>query len=193
MRKKPQYDVVHEADIDLVTIIDPDLVHGPWIAGGAVLRWVQGLPLHHHDIDVFLKDSIQLKTIYDRLVSKDYYQIYKTDNAITLNKTVDAYNSRVQLILKPFPNVKSLLHNFDFSVCAVATDGNEIVCTDEFLRDYPERKLRLQGIMRDDIFKRLMKYSVYGYEPADELLDQFYERSNLISKFNGTEDYDFNM
>jgi hypothetical protein len=51
----------------ILDLIQPNLETGPWIAGGAVLRWLENKPLGHHDVDVFCKDHQQFLKIVERL------------------------------------------------------------------------------------------------------------------------------
>ena len=63
------YPTVHYEDQLLVNIISPDLKDGPWIAGGACLRWFQNQPVgEHSDIDVFCKNEKQAQKLIKKLI-----------------------------------------------------------------------------------------------------------------------------
>ena len=47
------FPTINEDDSEAATLIWPDIQRGPWIAGGACLRWYQGQPVGENDIDVF--------------------------------------------------------------------------------------------------------------------------------------------
>ena len=57
------FPTVHRADSEPVTLIWPDIERGPWIAGGAPLRWWQGLPVGESDIDVFCANKQQADAV----------------------------------------------------------------------------------------------------------------------------------
>ena len=64
-----EFPTVHRADNEPVNLIWPDIDHGPWIAGGAALRWYQGLPVGENDIDVFCADTKQAADVIENIKS----------------------------------------------------------------------------------------------------------------------------
>lgn len=167
------YPTVHPADYYPVSIIEPNIDNGPWIAGGAVMRWFQNNPVGLSDIDVFCASEEQFTQLKNRLLQEYKGQTsvrFESDNAITL----DLYNTDrgvpnsswvIQLIKKHyFNNVDELLDKFDLSVCQFATDGNEYVCGDTTIVDLRDRLLRFRDIKPDSL-KRYIKYMAYGFKP----------------------------
>lgn len=76
---------------------------------------------------------------------------------------------KVQLIRKFFKlSAEDLLTTFDFSVCQVVTDLEQVTCTDQFLEDHTDKKLRLanNGTCSVNTVRRLNKYMRYGFEPT---------------------------
>ena len=54
-----EFPCVHRDDSEPLSIIWPDLKQGPWIAGGACLRWYQCQPVGENDIDIFCSSAEQ--------------------------------------------------------------------------------------------------------------------------------------
>ena len=52
------YPTVPHSDREAVAVIEPDVKQGPWIAGGAALRWYQGLTVGDNDIDAYRQPLI---------------------------------------------------------------------------------------------------------------------------------------
>jgi len=81
-----EFPCVHKDDSEPVSIIWPDIQQGPWIAGGACLRWFQGQPVGESDIDIFCSSREQAESIVERIKSYGRYSTkYESDNAITLS------------------------------------------------------------------------------------------------------------
>ena len=60
---------VHNSDQEPVNLILPNLKEGPWIAGGAALRWYQDQSVGDSDIDVFCSSEEQALRIIDYIKS----------------------------------------------------------------------------------------------------------------------------
>lgn len=186
------YPVVTLHDAWLLDIIRPDLNSSPWIAGGSVLCWIQERSVYNHDVDIFFKHQEQFNETFLRLTSKQFHVTYETNNAITL-KNLEREPVQVQLIKTYFDSLDTLFKHFDFTVCRLATDGNTVVCSEDFMTDYPNKTLNVSNNLRPDCYKRLVKYMLYGYEPSRELLERFYNTQQLTHQFTGMEDYDFTI
>lgn len=186
-----RYPLVHKDDQRVVKLIDPNIVSGPWIAGGAAIRWSQGLPVESHDIDVFCAKEAQTNALSIRLLKSEFYAEHDSDNATTYANVANGNKLRVQLIKKTFDTVQDLFDHFDFTVCSIATDGVELVKGPYFDRDNATKLLRLQNPrVRPEILKRLHKYVAYGYTPSEDLLDAIYDAENLKIDYDPMEIYD---
>lgn len=167
---------VHPDDIEPVQLIQPDLARGPWIAGGAVLKWYQGKPVGESDIDVFCQSPRQAELVLGRLAdSKNVTEVWRTKNAISFN----VFSSedltilwRVQIIVRNYyQNLEAVLNNFDISICQIGTAGYEWVFGPETAKDIRLKHLRFVGNLKPDCAKRLTKYITYGYRPSIETIE----------------------
>ena len=190
------FKTVHQDDVEVVSLISPNMHSGPWIAGGAVLNWYKNEPLEENDIDVFFKDLKQFDACFGKLMSTGSSSIvYSTENAITIHfRNKSSEIKRVQLIRKRwFDSAESVIDSFDFTVCQLATDGHSLVMGDDTAKHIKENVLEVtQMPPRPDIVKRLIKYVTYGYIPNPDLVQFILTyQENLNWKFNGAEsDYD---
>ena len=193
-----KYPTVPEQDWPALDIIQPNAKDGPWIAGGSCLKWYQGQTVNMSDIDVFFRDAFQLRRVMNRIEdTKRCHVKYRSDNAITYEYTTerdsleDSYTVfTIQLIQhKYFNSMQEVIDRFDFSVCQVATCGEEWVLGEHTARDIRTRSLRAVGDVKGDIAKRLTKYWIYGYRPVDGLMNDIISNPNTKYKFNQDEDY----
>ena len=197
-KKKVPYTIyrsVHHYDNEPVAIVEPNLEHGPWIAGGACLRWYQGQPVGDSDIDVFCANAKQAADLISRIKSYGRYTVkYESENAVTLNYRSEESGSSdtwiIQVITKRYyTSVKEIVDNFDVSVCQLGTAGFDWEIGEHTARDIREKNLRMNIPLHPDAVKRLSKYWTYGYRPVPGLLDAIV--SNPVGKweFNPSEDY----
>jgi hypothetical protein len=187
------YPTVPKKDNEPVAIIEPDLKRGPWIAGGAALRWYQGQTVGANDIDVFCRDSLQTQEVIDRIKSYGRFAVkYESDNAVTLDYWDRSTNERwtIQIIRRRFfPNIQAVIDSFDITVCQIGTVGAEWFLGKNTARDIRERNLRFTGNLQPDAAKRLVKYWTYGYRPVDSVLDSVMNNPEGRWSFDHSEDY----
>ena len=189
--EETRYPTVHYKDWLPVTVINPNFETGPWIAGGAGLRWYQGIPVGESDIDVYCSSPMQAEKVqqalFDLMICS---QRYKSDNAVTLEVSKDNQTWTVQIIKKNyFTEMQKVIDSFDISVCQVATDGNTYLLGKHTAKDIRERNLRMRMPLQADALKRLVKYWTYGYRPVDGLLDAIQNNPVGRWEFNPAEDY----
>lgn len=189
-----EYPTVHRDDWVPMTIIEPDYKQGPWIAGGAALRWFQNLPVGENDIDVFCADAKQAEAVIQRIKSYGRFTVkYESDNAFTLeywNK--DSYEKRwtIQIIKRRyFKSLKEVISSFDITVCEIGTTGTEWEMGAFTAKDIKRKHLRFKLPLQPDSVKRLTKYWIYGYEPVDGTLDVIAANPHTKWGFNLDEDY----
>ncbi len=184
----------HKDDQEPFTIIWPDLKHGPWIAGGACLRWYQGQPVGESDIDVFCSSPEQAKQIVDEVKSYGRYSTkYESENATTLSYYSKETNKEwtIQIIKRRYFNsLQEVIDNFDISVCQIGTGGQEWLLGKHTARDIREQNLRMNMPLQPDAAKRLTKYWTYGYRPIDGLLEAV--QNNPVAKKVFELDGDYN-
>lgn len=190
-----QFPTVHVDDSEPFTIIWPDIQRGPWIAGGAVLRWYQGQPVGDSDIDVFCRSPQQATTLIEEIKSYGrFYVKHKSENAVTIEyNNKDDFNKKwtIQIITKRFyQSAQEVIDNFDITVCEIATCGNEWIMNPQTARDIRERNLRFKMPLQTDAPKRLTKYWTYGYRPVEGTVEAICSNVDVRWKYEPGEEYD---
>ena len=213
--------IKHYGDIDIPNVdravinqIRPNLETGPWIAGGAALRWHRGQIMNSFsDVDVFFRNRQQfyaldqvfqnqlfrdrgqefdsVSNFFNRLVSEPTptcQQLFRSDNAITYG-----WNGyRIQLINHNFySDVEELLSKFDIIACKIATDGVQWVTIDPRTVDHIENNvLDMCEPLQPGAVKRFFKYWIYGFQPVPELITRLQNHRGLETDFANSNDYD---
>jgi hypothetical protein len=189
------YHTVHRNDQEPVNVIKPDYEKGPWIAGGACLRWYQNLSIGESDIDVFCSSATQAQQLIENIKSYGRFHIKAdTENAVTIEYTKKGgkYGESwiIQVITKRYyTSLKEIVDNFDISVCQLGTTGDNWIIGDHTARDIREKNLRMVIPLQPDAVKRLTKYWTYGYRPVPGLLEMIQNNPNGRWAFNPSEDY----
>jgi hypothetical protein len=174
---------------------------GAWVAGGSVRKVWFDLPWESQDIDLFFANQDQfdqLKTHLSKIPITDNTAIfdldlnfqsiaplkstnlaeYETNNAVTYtvytDKEFDHKPFKIQAIKRYFVNnINELFQSFDFTVTQFATDGKIMVTTRQALKDCEEKRLQMiEGTARSINALRTIKYTAYGFEPVDALMEQ---------------------
>ena len=189
-----QFPTVHIDDSEPFTIIWPDLEQGPWVAGGAALRWYQGLPVGDSDIDVFCRSPQQATKLLDEIKSYGRFHVkHQSDNAVTIeHNNIDDWNKRwtIQIITKRFyQSAQEVIDNFDITVCEIATCGNQWIMNPQTARDIRERNLRFKMPLQNDAPKRLTKYWTYGFRPVEGTIEAICNNANTRWEYEPGEDY----
>lgn len=190
-----QFPTVHREDSEPVTLIWPNIKNGPWIAGGAALRWWQGQPVGENDIDVFCANDQQVQNIVDRIKEYGRWQRkFESDNAVTLSywsKDNDRKTWTIQIIKRRYyKNLQEVIASFDMTVCEIGTSGNEWELGAFTAKDIRERALRFKRPLQPDALKRLVKYWTYGYRPVEGTMEAV--QNNPIGKWEFAIDEDYN-
>jgi hypothetical protein len=146
---------VHRSDSEPITLIWPDAKNGPWIAGGAPLRWWQGQSVGENDIDVFCANAKQAEEVIERI--KEYgrwTRKYDSDNATTLGYWSKGDSNKswtIQVIKRRyFDSLQAVIDSFDMTVCEIGTGGNEWLLNQHTAKDIRERNLRMKQPMQPD-------------------------------------------
>lgn len=192
--KKLFYPTVHPDDYYPVSVIEPNMDNGPWIAGGAVMRWFQNDTVELSDIDVFCASEAQFEMLRHRM-QVDYKDIcnlrFTTDNALTYD--VFAYDGGVQkswtiqLIKKHyFDSADAVLDKFDITACQFITDGFSTQHGPTAVQDLNQKKLRFRQVKPDSL-KRYIKYMAYGFRPDPGLFDQIVNQSDAQWQYSTAE------
>ena len=187
---------IPKEDHEPVTIINPNMETGPWIAGGAVLRWYQGQPVDESDIDVFCANAKQAADVINAVKSQGQYSVkFESENAVTLSLWSKEQGSAklpwtIQIITRRyFASMRDVLDNFDITVCQIGTTGEEYILGKTTAKDIREKNLRFNRPLQPDALKRLVKYWTYGYRPVDGLLEDIQNNPNAKWQFELDGDY----
>lgn len=189
------YPTVHHEDWEAVTLIQPNLENGPWIAGGACLRWYQGLSVGSNDIDVFCRTAVQSAQVIDRIKSYGRFSVkYQSDNAVTIeywSKDANPSDHKVLQVItrKYFGSLKEVIDSFDITVCELGTCGKEWELGPFTARDIREKNLRFKLPIQSDAPKRLVKYWTYGYRPVPGTLEEIQQNPSTRWAYSSEEDY----
>jgi hypothetical protein len=189
-----EFPCIHKNDQEPLNIIWPDIKSGPWIAGGACLRWYQGQPVGENDIDIFCKDARQAQQVIENIKSYGRFSTkFESENAVTLSyhSGEGEYKSwTLQVITRRyFSSIQEVIDNFDISVCQIGTAGNDWIIGANTARDIRERNLRMRMPLQPDAAKRLVKYWTYGYRPVEGLVDDVRNNPNAKKVFELDGDY----
>lgn len=163
-----------------------DLASGGWVAGGAALRLLGGLPWQPgSDLDLFCRDveqAVALEAAARRTFQcpDDPFAARQAGNPRVMvpeeRLVADGspgYHRAVQIVRSQFyADVAELLADFDFTICRVATDGRTLVYDPQaradleagLLRPVTERRVRRTP-------ERVVKYLRYGFAPTPGLLE----------------------
>lgn len=183
------YPTVAITDRQAVAVIEPDLIEGPWIAGGAALRWFQNQPVMDSDIDVFCRSRKQADQVIAKIKSYNRYEIkHESDNAVTIcyhDKDIWSQSWNLQIVTKSFfSDAKSVIDQFDITVCQIATTGTEWILGDSTAKHIRSRTLAFTDQRGPDSVKRLVKYWVYGFRPEAGTLETLINDQSLRWDFS---------
>jgi hypothetical protein len=167
---------IPEQDRDIFRRLELDRF-GAYVAGGAALRWYQGLPLfYNQDIDIWLPGSLRGRKLFDyeTHVSKFADKTYESNNATTfkLRHTSGTRDLRLQIISvgsEEYDSIVDVLDDFDITITKIATDGVGWIFESDFDADFRNKILRFDRINEHSV-KRLIKYWNLGFQPSDETL-----------------------
>ena len=127
--------------------------HGPWLAGGSILRALTG-EKQASDVDFFFASSQQyeafcsaidpaiVQEVKENIVGKKFIM---RDGRSWLLRTVK--RPAVQAIkLKWFKSPEEILTDFDLTCCQFAYDGVSIITSELAIYDLKKRQLRINRI-----------------------------------------------
>lgn len=156
----------------LMDMLNLDIKHGPWIAGGAAISLYTRQLIN--DIDVYVSDESQQQSAEAYLRAHQTIT-YESDNALSAKVTLgDTITHKVQIIRKGvYKSIIDVFDTFDFSICCIATDGaGNFVATPEALVALGSKRLKVINFVPDKFMARWAKYTMYGYSlPCEEFAD----------------------
>lgn len=152
------------------------LFDGPWIAGGAVRRMIDGDALSKADIDIFFGHDFNHVHLFKNRLEDIGTEVFKSQYATTYEVPIGDNVYRIQLIMrKGYHNVMHLFRDFDFTVCQMVYDGNNITASIQGLADLAAKRLTTcehGKTNRRNLLSRTFKYIRYGFMPGPGFLEK---------------------
>lgn len=188
------YQILHNAQLHpqsnvYLKLINPNLENGPWIAGGAALRWFNN-KMVDTDVDVFVKTPEQVQKLQDILEKDNKYTLhYSTENALTYS---NGLSPKIQIIVKQFYDLPvEVIDSFDITVCKFLIGSDLLFCSVDAITHNNAHQLHVTNINNPKaIFNRLLKYQFYGYTPDKETIELFEQNQDNIN-FTNIASYDY--
>ncbi len=172
-------------NIDQLPICYP--TKGPWIAGGAVRRFLLEQDPWCADIDYFCTDLQQFHVLCSRLESMDAQSIDSTDHHNTYLFETNPHSPplRIQIVRSRFkPTLQAHLDEFDFTICQTGWNGDHFVLSPQSVMDLKRQELNCTGTFHSPAgsWMRIIKYAKQGYTPSQKCI------TTLLSKAQTTQD-----
>ena len=172
-----------------------NMEEGPWIAGGSVMKWVQGKPVKHHDVDVFCASEKQFEDVTARCAAMGVKCgiVANTENAVTYELR-DKHGNKthnLQVIKKHFfQTARDVILAFDLVVCQFVTDGKQVVHTNQAMTDLKTKRINIAS-KNGSLPKRILKYMTYGFAPSEQTIEYIQNHTEEMSyDYTGAVDYD---
>jgi hypothetical protein len=139
---------------------------GPWIAGGAVRRTVQGAE-PESDFDFFFRDADQLGTFVAEIERLGLVKVKETKHHVHYRGRIgdSALERDVQCIRFAFyEDAAAVIDSFDYTICMLAFDGTTLTTGDHALWDLGRKRLAIHKITYPvATMRRLLKYTNQGF------------------------------
>jgi hypothetical protein len=139
---------------------------GPWIAGGALRRTMQGKE-PESDFDFFFRDADQLTAFSRKLEARGLEKIRETTHHVHYRGRVgsDAALRDIQCIRFAFyQSASAVIDSFDYTICMLAFDGKTLTLGDFTLWDLGRKRLAIHKITFPvSTMRRMLKYTSQGF------------------------------
>lgn len=137
--------------------------NGPWLAGGALRRTVQGGE-PDSDFDFFFRDQEQLDRFCHDLEDLGLNKVKTTDHHIHYVGQVADKVRDIQCIKFAFYNdAAAVIDSFDYTICMFAFDGTLLTCGEFSLWDLGRKRLAIHKVTFPvATMRRLIKYTSQG-------------------------------
>ena len=141
---------------------------GSWLAGGALRRLILGTDPLASDLDFFFASSEQADSFEEELTSTcSAKRVASTKHAKTYRVTVPgrADALTVQSIrIGYYASLAECLDSFDFTICQVGFDGEDLVTGEFALWDIGRKRLVVHKVSyATATVRRLIKYTSQGF------------------------------
>jgi hypothetical protein len=149
---------------------------GPWIAGGAVRRFLLEQDPWSADVDYFCTDLQQFHLLCSRLENMDARPIDSTDhhNTYLFDSGPATPPLTIQIVRSRF---KSTLHEhlneFDFTICQTGWNGEHFELSMSSIIDLKRQELNCTGSFHSPqgSWNRIIKYHKQGYTPSQACIE----------------------
>jgi hypothetical protein len=162
---KPVSLISSPIDPNLVTFLKPVydyLGHNVWCAGGAVVRYLEGLTTNEADFDLFTPTPEPL--FHGLLASGNFSE--RPKGSISYNLIGPGY-STIQIIDREYHSLEEVLNSFDFRARMVGTDGNQLLMHRYAKEDIEHKVIKFNpgnfSISTTSLYG-LVKYGNRGYK-----------------------------
>ena len=178
---KPHADARFNMLLDVLPSLGPK---GPWLAGGSVRKYMNGLT-NEADYDIFFASQQQCDDYCEDLLS-----VGATENSKNIfNRSFLLDGFLIQCIHHEFRNTLiQTMDRFDISICQFGFDGTKLVWSDQAKQDVDNLELHFLGTT-DPVYNlnRAFKYAREGYKPADGEVKKILNRvaNGRVSVKNG--------
>ena len=137
---------------------------GTWLAGGALRRTIAGKPLTS-DLDFFFRDQGTYDHARLLVEAKGLKLARENDFNQTWHAELDGKVLPVQLIKNWFyEDAERLIDSFDFTICQLAFDGEQLYLGPFTLWDIARHRLTMHKVNYGaSTVRRLLKYTKQGY------------------------------
>lgn len=146
--------------------LPPLATDGPWIAGGALRRTLQGKE-PESDFDFFFRDEDQLKAFVLKLEEHGMEKIRETAHHVHYRGRLgdECAIRDVQCIRFAFySSASAVIDSFDYTICMLAFDGRTLTLGDFTLWDLGRRRLAINRITYPvATMRRMLKYASQGF------------------------------
>lgn len=137
---------------------------GPWLAGGALRRTLQGRDLDS-DFDFFFKNEAQLAEFTSALEFQSMQKVRETQHHLHFRGIIDGAARDIQCIRFAFyASADEVIDSFDYTICMLAFDGETLSVGDFTLWDLGRLRLAIHKVTFPvATMRRMLKYANQGF------------------------------
>lgn len=147
------------AEVEKVFQLDPGK---HWIAGGAIVRTLEGLDISGGDVDIY---NVGMDCFTNKSpLSHPMYNAWKKTCA---SRTTTIRGVKLSVMDFVVPDMRMALDYFDLEHCRVATNGRLFLYSEDALDCIKNKRLKMTGIS-EPTWTRIKKYNKRGYEVHEQ-------------------------
>lgn len=147
-----------------------------WVAGGLLRRVLTNQNIEDGDIDVFFRNDGNPEQFINLMKAKGWVDgdPFPLNHVKNLKKKMYKKEYKMQVIfLNMFPDIPACLDSFDYTICQLGYDGQNVITTPQCLMDNGNRRLVAHKITYPIAsLRRLVKYSGQGYYACNGCLHE---------------------